>query len=125
MRQHRYMHIEGMPELTSPLIDAGPAQPSTHGGLTNAHLKLRPDLHHLDRRDLLILVSCSPAAWSVQRVVAPMPPDMIHVTRLLQPPNVELLGDIKSSCGLEGRGSAMRRTPGAAGYLEHFQNESL
>ena len=29
---------------------------STHGGLTNGHLKLHPDLHHLDGRDLRFLV---------------------------------------------------------------------
>src|SRR5436190_12857982 len=26
---------------------------STHGGLTDGHLKLHPDLHHLDGRDLI------------------------------------------------------------------------
>jgi hypothetical protein len=49
--QCRYMQIEGMAELTPPLIDADPAKTSTHGGLTHGHLKLQSDLHHLDGRD--------------------------------------------------------------------------
>ena len=49
--QCRYMQIEGMAELTPPLIDTEPDQTSTHRRLTNGHLKLHPDLHQLDGHD--------------------------------------------------------------------------
>ena len=49
--QCRYMQIEGMAELTPSLIDADPAKLPPMAGLTNGHLKLHPDLHHLDGRD--------------------------------------------------------------------------
>ena len=32
-------------------MSSGGVHPITHGGLTNGHLKLHPDLHHLDGRD--------------------------------------------------------------------------
>ena len=50
--QHRYMQVEGMAELTPPLIDADPAKLPPIGRLTNDHLKLCPNLHLLDGRSL-------------------------------------------------------------------------
>ena len=49
--QCRYMQIEGMAELTPPMINSDPAKLSTTGGLTDGHLKLHPDFHQLDGRD--------------------------------------------------------------------------
>ena len=37
------MQVEGMLELTSPLIDTDPAQLATPGSLTNGHLKPHPN----------------------------------------------------------------------------------
>ena len=58
--QCRYMQIEGMAELTSPLTRRRSGQTSTHGRLTNGHLKLHPDLHHLDGRDPLRAPTATP-----------------------------------------------------------------
>jgi hypothetical protein len=46
--QCRYMQIEGMAELNTADDRRRSGETSTHGGLTNGHLKLHPDLHHLD-----------------------------------------------------------------------------
>jgi putative transposase len=48
--QHRYMQVEGMAELTPPLIDADPAT-STPGGLTDGRLQCHSNLHQLDGRN--------------------------------------------------------------------------
>jgi hypothetical protein len=40
-----------MAEFASPLIDADPAKPSTHGRPTDGHLFANPFFHHLDGRD--------------------------------------------------------------------------
>ena len=42
------MQIEGMAELNTADDRRRSGETSTHGGLTNGHLKLHPDLHHLD-----------------------------------------------------------------------------
>ena len=48
--QCHYMQIEGMAELTPPLLDAEPG--NFHPWpLTNGHPKLHPNLHHLDGHD--------------------------------------------------------------------------
>jgi hypothetical protein len=49
--QCRYMQIEGMAELTPPLLDAELGKLPPIAGLTNGNLILHPDLHHLDGRD--------------------------------------------------------------------------
>jgi hypothetical protein len=52
--QCRYMQIEGMAELTPPLIDAELGRLPPNGSLTNCHLKLQSNLHHLDGHDLRV-----------------------------------------------------------------------
>jgi hypothetical protein len=50
--QHCYMQIEGNGRTYTAADRHRPGETSTHGGLTNGYLKLHPDLHQLDGRDL-------------------------------------------------------------------------